>query len=135
MAYSFACKDCCRILAKKNYEKQLKENPEKVKLLKEQWRINNRERFKLYGAKHRLKIRIAVIEGYGRKCTCCGEKEIKFLTIEHEAKDGKEHRKQTNGHYYVDLIKRGFPKGYTVLCFNCNCAKGFYGICPHQKML
>jgi hypothetical protein len=32
------------------------------------------------------------------------------------------------------LKKHGWPKeGFTILCFNCNCAKGIYGTCPHQR--
>lgn len=29
--------------------------------------------------------------------------------------------------------KNNYPKGFQVLCHNCNLAKGFYGKCPHQK--
>lgn len=25
-----------------------------------------------------------------------------------------------------------YPDSYTVLCFNCNCAKGAFGFCPHK---
>jgi hypothetical protein len=32
----------------------------------------------------------------------------------------------------VDLKRQGWPKdGYTVLCLNCNIAKGATGTCPH----
>jgi hypothetical protein len=28
----------------------------------------------------------------------------------------------------------GYPKDrYQLLCHNCNMAKGFYGLCPHQE--
>jgi hypothetical protein len=130
--YSYACKLCTILLSSKNYQKRIEENPDELRAYKNSWNARNREKNRLAGKKHRLKVRLLVIEGYGGKCSCCGESEIKFLTIEHENKDGKKHRKETNGHYYQDLIKRGFPKGYTVLCFNCNCAKGFYEVCPHQ---
>ena len=33
----------------------------------------------------------------------------------------------------VWMIKNNFPKGFQVLCHNCNLAKGFYGKCPHEK--
>ena len=26
-----------------------------------------------------------------------------------------------------------FPDGFQILCHNCNQAKGYYGICPHEK--
>ena len=32
------------------------------------------------------------------------------------------------------LKKLGYPKdGYQLLCHNCNCAKGWYGACPHTE--
>ena len=35
---------------------------------------------------------------------------------------------------YRWLKKHGFPKeGFQLLCYNCNCAKGFFGKCPHKK--
>lgn len=77
------------------------------------------------------------IDGYGGKCTCCGESAFEFLTFEHLNGDGKEHRKSLGGSgglsLYLDAIRRGFPSEYTVLCFNCNQSKGIYGYCPHQK--
>ena len=101
--------------------------------MKQEWQEKNRKKQRLAGLKHRLKVRFEVIKGYGGKCVCCGEKEIKFLSIDHIKGDGKKHRKKTKGHTYSDLLKRNFPKGYQVLCHNCNMAKGFYGKCPHQE--
>lgn len=75
-----------------------------------------------------------VIEAYGGKCVCCGERHIEFLTIDHMDGTGAEHRrKHGKGRgIYRDLTKRGFPKdGYQVLCLNCNISLGFYGYCPH----
>ena len=31
------------------------------------------------------------------------------------------------------ITKNNSPKGFQILCHNCNMAKGFYGKCPHQK--
>ncbi len=31
------------------------------------------------------------------------------------------------------LITNNFPKGFQILCWNCNKAKGVLGKCPHQK--
>jgi len=33
---------------------------------------------------------------------------------------------------YRWLKKQGYPKGYQVLCFNCNFASA-WGVCPHQE--
>jgi hypothetical protein len=34
--------------------------------------------------------------------------------------------------FYSWLRRNNYPEGYQVLCFNCNIAKGLYGVCPHQ---
>jgi len=92
----------------------------------------------------RKKTRLKVLTHYGGnppKCECCGETHIEFLTIDHINNDGAEHRKklgitQNSGHgskLYRWIIRNNFPDGFQVLCWNCNCAKGHYGYCPHQK--
>jgi hypothetical protein len=87
---------------------------------------------KAYG--QRLKHQM--ITAYGGKCTCCGEAEPAFLTIEHTKGDGKAHRAACGASEGVwrDLRRRGWPKdGYTVFCFNCNIASARGRTCPHQK--
>lgn len=80
------------------------------------------------------KIRKQVVEGYGGKCGCCGETEAKFLGIDHINGGGTQERKSNSGYtLYRRLIKEGFPKDeYQLLCHNCNMAKAFYKVCPHQ---
>lgn len=74
-------------------------------------------------------------------CSCCGEKQIDFLTLDHINNDGYADknvgRKKRRGGVglYTYLKKRGFPskERYQVLCYNCNCAKGKNGgVCPHK---
>jgi len=74
-------------------------------------------------------------------CNCCGEKTYEFLCLDHINGGGNEHRKsvsgkkQSGGTIYRWLVKNNFPKGFQVLCHNCNLAKGFYGECPHKNRL
>jgi hypothetical protein len=81
-------------------------------------------------------LKAAVIEAYGGKCSCCGESEPAFLTIDHIDGNGADKRRAgegSGGALYSSLKRRGFPKeGYQLLCFNCNCAKGRNGVCPHE---
>lgn len=71
---------------------------------------------------------------YGRHCACCGEATPEFLTIDHVNNNGAEHRRtDAKGSLYYWLVKQGFPSGFQTLCWNCNCAKGKYGYCPHQR--
>lgn len=89
-----------------------------------------------------------VFEAYGNDCACCGEKRRSMLTVDHVNNDGADHRRALGAHYrahrwrnaniggtslYRDLVKRGFPEGFQLLCANCNASKSRNGgICEHQ---
>lgn len=81
----------------------------------------------------RDKIKRAAIDGYGAVCACCGELQYEFLTIDHVNNDGGVERKATKYQIgiYQKIIAQNFPASYQILCYNCNCAKGVYGSCPH----
>jgi len=84
----------------------------------------------------RKKLLIAHYSGGTNRCACCGESNIKFLTIDHITGGGNKHRKSIGfwgNKFYCWLIKEGFPSGYQVLCFNCNMGRSAWGICPHQE--
>ena len=79
-------------------------------------------------------LRIAALKHYGNKCACCGEKQYEFLAIDHIKGGGTKHRKSINGkNIYLWLFQQKYPKGFQVLCHNCNQAKGYYGRCPHKN--
>ena len=86
--------------------------------------------------KKQAALRAAKIEGiaaYGGKCACCSESRIEFLTLDHIHGRSKEPRRITGQKAWARLKARGWPReNYQLLCFNCNCAKGIYGHCPHQ---
>ena len=51
---------------------------------------------------------------------------------------GRAHRREISGNdnpatgdMYQWLKANSYPDGFQILCFNCNCAKGAYGECPH----
>ena len=81
-------------------------------------------------------LRMRVMHAYGGQsaaCRCCGETEPRFLTLDHVNNGGRAHRmaKGTQG-VLRELQRSGFPPGFQVLCFNCNLARGAYGVCPHE---
>src|SRR3990167_942498 len=81
------------------------------------------------------KIKEMVLNHYGPNCKCCGESEYKFLSIDHieNGKGNPADRSGPNGSKICySLVKQNLPPGYQVLCYNCNCAKVFFGSCPHQ---
>jgi len=94
-----------------------------------------------YTNKRRIKFRKMVLTHYSNgnlKCSCCGESNIYFLTIDHINNNGNKHRKEINSsggpHFYDWLIKNNYPAGYDVLCMNCNHGKSRNnGKCPHKN--
>jgi hypothetical protein len=69
------------------------------------------------------------------RCLCCGESNIEFLCIDHINGGGERQRKQIGqgAKIYNWLIKNNYPKGFRVLCANCNQSYGHYGYCPHSE--
>ena len=125
----------------------------------------NRSRKKKYAhSSHRLarrktvrdERRLEVLQYYSKRlsktnipcCRCCGEKShVDFLAIDHIAgkkqmdsepklvKLGYSSLKRTVG-LHKWIIENNFPKGFQVLCHNCNYAKGIVrnkNKCPHQN--
>jgi hypothetical protein len=81
-------------------------------------------------------VKQQIVKAYGGFCQCCGETEMKFLTLEHVNRDGKAHRAKFKANVYYDLMKRGFPQeGYTILCMNCNWATRYGQTCPHKRFV
>ena len=139
---------------KEHYNKEKKkqyyqEHKEQCDARGRRWRLNNKEKVKemdrIGYSKHkersafyRQKIKSEVLSHYSNgelKCSCCGENEIKFLTIDHingRNKKDKPIDKRSGCGLYQLLRKLNFPTGFQVLCFNCNAAKSFFGICPHK---
>jgi hypothetical protein len=108
-----------------NFQKQLELN-------KLSW-LNTEKAVKL--REWHCNLKLEVISHYGGICQCCGESDIRVLTIDHIEGGGKKHRKEVGvGNFYSSLIKNNFPPGFQVLCFNCNSGRSVnHGICPHKE--
>jgi hypothetical protein len=102
-ATSSICATCRRRITKRNYTRRLKEQ---------------------------------VIAHYGGVCACCGIDAIEFLSIDHIYGGGTAHRRELNigggTPMYIWLQKQNYPKGFRVLCHNCNQCYGAFGYCYHQ---
>ncbi len=98
----------------------------------------------------RRRLKQAAFSAYGgAKCTCCGDEHLEFLSIDHIAGDGAEHREKLlaefgwksnrsamcGSTFYAWLKKQGYPPGFRVLCMNCNFSIAKFGYCPHQGKL
>lgn len=76
-----------------------------------------------------------VFTAYGNCCACCGESNPGFLSIDHVEGGGRAHRRAVGGGLGIllDIIKRGFPPDFQLLCFNCNLGRQWNGgVCPHK---
>lgn len=110
-------------------------NKDRIRASYRKWVEKNRNQIKENHKRWREKIRHQVIEHYSNGkmvCACCGENQYEFLTIDHLDGNGRQHRNKIHYPLYHWLVKNNFPSGFQVLCYNCNCAKGKYGICPHE---
>ena len=112
-------------------------DPERAKADSQSWRDANRAQVREKNLDYKRRLRLEAIAYYSNGknvCACCDESEMKFLTIDHVNGGGKEHRRQMGPGTPIALWlkKNGYPPGFEILCFNCNCAKGAYGICPHN---
>lgn len=94
----------------------------------------------LWNKKHARKIKMIVLNFYGKnkpECSCCKEKHIEFLVMDHIKGGGNKHKKRlkiSGGlSLYKWIIKNKFPKKLRILCDNCNMSLGRYGYCPHYN--
>jgi hypothetical protein len=112
-------------------------NPARCRELARQFYWRHREQILKKCKVARLAIRLEAFEKYGgTQCRCCGENLVEFLSLDHINNNGAADRRSgsRSGHVLYEKLKRaGWPSGYQVLCYNCNCAKGFFGECPHQR--
>jgi hypothetical protein len=103
------------------------------------YRGSRKDKVKKWAFDSNQKLRIEVIGKYSNgsfMCACCGESNMKFLTIDHINGGGNKERKELKKlgtAFYTSLRLRKYPEGYQVLCFNCNMAKGIYKVCPHKQ--
>ena len=112
-------------------------NKEKVHRWQKKWYQLHRKEHLERNKKFALKLKMEVFTKYSNgkpKCTCCGEKELVFLTMDH--KDGRKKINHGSDMFGLKLLrwtkKNNFPDVLQVLCWNCNSAKGLYGRCPHE---
>lgn len=127
----------CRLNDLKIQRAYYDRNNKKIIKYTKEYRVKNFERIRLYQKARTQRKRLMVLNHYSNnspKCACCCETIIQFLSIDHVDNNGKSHRRLIGGSSQLVswLIKNNYPKGFQILCFNCNLSKGFYGKCPHQ---
>ncbi len=98
----------------------------------------NRTRCNMLGRRYNKRHRMLALQHYSGgkvECACCGEETLEFLALDHINGGGGKHRQKLGqgGAVFTRWLRTNkYPAGYQVLCHNCNAAKGYYGICPHN---
>ena len=129
------------ILLKEEYLKKLRENTARYRKkhpeINKLYYIKNRTKILAWFNKKGLEVKTHVFEKYSNgkiKCVCCDHKQIASLTIDHiEGRKKHGHGRQFSGvNLYKWLVINNFPKGFRVLCMNCNFVLGHFNRCPHN---
>jgi|ERR1017187_1899893 hypothetical protein len=85
------------------------------------------------------RARNACLNHYGRVCACCGETDMRFLTLDHVNGDGNAQRKTHTSLNLVQVLVKQvretgiWPNDLQTLCYNCNMAKRTGPVCPHKR--
>jgi hypothetical protein len=122
-------------------KKYYKNNRSKIILRSKKWQKNNPDKCRVHKRQYNKdhdkernqKIREQFLLMYGNKCNCCGEIFIEFLTIDHINGQKGTRIKKTGRLAYQIAMKEYRPDLYRILCYNCNNAIRFGGVCPHKK--
>lgn len=129
------CRDC----KTEQHQAWARKNRDKYAKYMRQYRLSRLPELKAYGEAYRRAAKLDAIRHYSKgamRCACCGESEIGFLNIDHMNGGGTKERKTTGrggSSFAIYLRKRGFPPGYRILCYNCNCALAHFKVCPHER--
>ena len=111
----------------KEYDKQYYiEHKKKIIRRVTKWVSMNKEKRKLNYTRYIRRIKDKVVSHYSpmKRCIKCGFLDIRALSMDHINGKGTQHRKTIKGrNFYVWLLKNGFPKGFQVLCMNCQFIK------------
>jgi hypothetical protein len=129
---------CCRGCTLKYNKKYRAANRDKIIALSKAWYASHKDYVRTRSREYRMSLRWSVLSYYSGggtpHCACCNEATFEFLTIEHLHGDGRAHRARVGaGSMVMWLRQAGLPKGFGVLCYNCNCGTSAnHGVCPHK---
>lgn len=89
------------------------------------YKQNNRETYNAYQRRWNKQKKEEAHAAYGGVCSCCGETNPFFLTLDHLQNDG--HKARVTDTYSVSIYawakKNNWPDTLALRCFNCNCAR------------
>ncbi len=114
---------------KKKYPNSYKRKILKGRPIKMRYAKLHRKEIRLYHRQQYMKTKLDVLTHYSPTLICklCGYDDRRALTIHHIKGGGTRHALSLSNHLYKWLQKNNYPKGYEVLCFNCNWAEAHKG--------
>ena len=127
----------------REYDKRYRTNHPEVK--RAYWQKYKKQRYnelRESRKKQRECLRLEALRHYAEnseiKCSCCGEKTLEFLTLDHSNNDGGGGKRKTGTGttFYWWLKRNNYPQnlGLKILCFNCNLGRK-RNICPHKRLI
>lgn len=134
------CIECFRIVHAAQARKSRAANPELYRSHRNKHRTANLELCRKQRTESGQRTKREVFEVYGgAACVCCGETSLDMLNLDHVNNDGNTHRASISGgkrlrsvDMYHWVKRNGYPKGFQVLCYNCNISKHRNGgVCAH----
>lgn len=105
-----------------------RKNKSKLDKRSREWIKANPERRRKTSLSYYYRLQNEAILAYGGyRCRWCGIDEPFVLALDHVENNGREHREEigtVGGHkLYKWLRDNGYPKGFQILCMNCNHSK------------
>ena len=120
---------------KREYMKEYMQRP-KIKTYYEEHnqRPEVKEHTNDYYRKYHKSLQRQFLEMYGGACICCGEKDIRFLTLDHVNEDGaNDRRRRSRATILREALSNLNTEKYQILCYNCNMGRSINnGVCPHS---
>lgn len=125
--YYFQNKSIISTKKKIHHQKYYKENLVEMRAKRLNYYYSNKDKLRNYQRQLRIQNKHDVIFHYSNglmECKACAIRTFEILTLDHLYGNGNKHRKAINSLSIWSWIKRmKYPKGYQVLCYNCNVLK------------
>lgn len=132
-AYETGVRWRCARCHRKDVKNWVKKNPEKRADIRRRYYLKYREKYR----REHWSLKLEVFMNMGGECVCCGEQDIRFLTLDHINGGGAKHRRSVGNstiEVYKDVQRQGYPKDkFRLYCWNCHMATRFGDLCPHKE--
>ena len=130
--YTRQCVECIGDRRRERYHS----GPAIERELSKEWATANRERIQARATERRVRALAMYSDTAEPSCACCGEGTLAFLTFEHIAGGGRQHRQRTGGGGFLSWLLGERREGIEVLCMNCNHGRRVnHGVCPHDELV